>query len=73
MPSPPEGDASPETTFAPDRPAPEPRHPPEAVVEDRHDRTSPREAATRTLHIVTVRAGGPSSWRREEIYDPDGR
>jgi plasmid stability protein len=25
------------------------------------------------LRLVTVKAGGGSAWRREEIYDPKGR
>ena len=25
------------------------------------------------LDLVTVRVGGPTTWRREEIYDADGR
>lgn len=72
MPSPPARDAPPETPV-PEQPAPQTGRPPEIEAERLDDRPARPEGTAGALRIVTVRVGGSSSWRREDIYGPDGR
>jgi plasmid stability protein len=43
------------------------------VILDSVVRLAPMEAPSETLDLVTVKAGGKTTWRREEIYDDRGR
>ena len=43
------------------------------VILERAGRMAPAEDAADELRLVTVKTGNTGSWRREEIYVPDGR
>ncbi len=43
------------------------------AILQRAARMAPADEGARKLNLVTVRVGAATSWRREEIYGPDGR
>ena len=43
------------------------------AILQRAARMAPADEGVRRLNLVTVRVGTATSWRREEIYGPDGR
>ena len=43
------------------------------AILQRAARMAPPDEGARELNLVTVRVGGSTRWRREEIYGADGR
>ena len=43
------------------------------AILQRAARMAPPDESARELNLVTVRVGGSTPWRREEIYGADGR
>jgi plasmid stability protein len=43
------------------------------VVLDHVARLAPAEGPVEPLNLVTVKAGGKTTWRREEVYNDRGR